>query len=43
MAHPPPPLLDSQIISEFLDIFAEFKGKHFELLWLGSRDGFEAE
>jgi hypothetical protein len=43
IAHPPPPprLLDSQIISEFPDIFAEFKGKHFELLWRGSRDGFK--
>jgi hypothetical protein len=40
---PPPPLLDSQIISEFPDIFAEFKGKHSELLWRGSRDGFRAQ
>jgi hypothetical protein len=43
IAHPPPPLLNSQIISEFPDIFAEFKGKHFELLWRGSRDSFKKE
>jgi hypothetical protein len=42
IAHPLSPL-DSRIISEFPDIFAEFKGKHFELLWRGSRDGFKAQ
>jgi hypothetical protein len=31
------------IISEFPDIFTEFRGKHFELLWRGSRDGFEGQ
>jgi hypothetical protein len=34
---------DSQIISGFPDIFAEFQGKHFEILWRGSRDGFKAQ
>jgi hypothetical protein len=43
ITRPQPPLLVSQIISEFPDIFAEFKGKHFELLWRGSRDGFQKE
>jgi hypothetical protein len=33
---------DSRIISDFLEIFTEFRGKHFELLWRGSRDGFAA-
>jgi hypothetical protein len=40
--HPPPGQLDSQIISEFPAIFAEFRGKQFKLLWRGSRDGFSA-
>jgi hypothetical protein len=35
--------LDSQIISSFPEIFAEFRGKHFEILWRGSRDGFKAQ
>jgi hypothetical protein len=33
--------LHSQIISGFPEIFAEFRGKGFSLLWRGSRDGFE--
>jgi hypothetical protein len=37
------PLLDSRIISVFPDIFAEFRGKKFSLLWRGSRDGFGAQ
>jgi hypothetical protein len=32
----------SLIDSDFLEIFAEFDGKHLELLWRGSRDGFSA-
>jgi hypothetical protein len=40
--HPPPPF-DSQIISAFPEIFAEFQGKRFSLLWRGSRDGFKAK
>jgi hypothetical protein len=43
IARPPPPLLHSRIISEFPDIFAEFKRKHFKVLWRGSRDGFKAK
>jgi hypothetical protein len=39
---PPPPKLDSLIISDFPEIFAEFRGKHFGILWRGSRDGFAA-
>jgi hypothetical protein len=35
----PTPVLDSAIISGFPDIFAEFRGKRFWLLWRGSRDG----
>jgi hypothetical protein len=34
------PLLSSTIISDFPEIFAEFRGKQFKLLWCGSRDGF---
>jgi hypothetical protein len=41
IAHPPF-LFDSRIISDFPEIFAEFQGKHFEILWRGSRDGFGA-
>jgi hypothetical protein len=44
---PPPvpsaPSLDSRIISGFPEIFAEFRGKRFSLLWRGSRDGFAAQ
>jgi hypothetical protein len=40
IAHPPP---DSQIISDFPEIFAEFQGKRFWLRWRGSRDGFGAK
>jgi hypothetical protein len=41
IAHLPSPL-DSRIISVFPDIFAEFQGKQFLLLWRGSRDGCKA-
>jgi hypothetical protein len=34
--------MDSAIISDFPEIFTEFRGKHFQLLWRGSRDGFGA-
>jgi hypothetical protein len=34
------PALDSVIISDFPEIFAEFRGKRFSLLWRGGRDGF---
>jgi hypothetical protein len=34
---------DSQIISDFPEIFAEFGGKRFSVLWRGSRDGFKAK
>jgi hypothetical protein len=37
---PPPGRFESLIVSDFLDIFAEFRGKRFSLLWRGSRDGF---
>jgi hypothetical protein len=40
---PSAPPLDSQIISDFPEIFAEFRGKRFSLLWRGSRDGFGAQ
>jgi hypothetical protein len=33
---------DSRIISGSPDIFREFGGKQFKLLWRGSRDGFGA-
>jgi hypothetical protein len=36
----PTPVLDSAIISDFPEIFAEFRGKWFSLLWRGGRDGF---
>jgi hypothetical protein len=42
VSHPPPPF-DSQIISDFPAIFAEFRKKRFSLLWRGSRDGFKAQ
>jgi hypothetical protein len=41
IAHPPSPF-ESQIISDFPEIFAEFRRKRFSLLWRGSRDGFGA-
>jgi hypothetical protein len=31
------------IISDFPDIFSEFLGQHFSLLWRGGRDGFGAD
>jgi hypothetical protein len=40
ITHPP---LNSRIISEFPDIFAEFRKKQFSLLWRGSRDGFKVK
>jgi hypothetical protein len=43
ITRPPPPPLDSQIISDFPEIFAEFRRKRFSLLWRGSRDGFKAQ
>jgi hypothetical protein len=36
------PKLDSQIISEFPDLFARFRTHVFYLLYRGSRDGFES-
>jgi hypothetical protein len=39
---PPAPVLDSAIISDFPEIFADFRGKRFSLLWRGGRDGFGA-
>jgi hypothetical protein len=30
------------IVSKFEDIFTQFRGKRFRLLWCGSRDGFHA-
>jgi hypothetical protein len=41
VTHPPP--FDSRIISHFPEIFSEFQGKRFSLLWRGSRDGFKAK
>jgi hypothetical protein len=35
-------VFDSRIISDFPDIFAEFRRKQISLLWRGSRDGFKA-
>jgi hypothetical protein len=37
-----PPALGSVIISNFPEIFGEFRGKRFSLLWRGGRDGFGA-
>jgi hypothetical protein len=34
--------LDSENVSDFPEIFTEFREKHFSLLWRGSRDGFGA-
>jgi hypothetical protein len=39
----PAPVLDSVIISDFPDIFAEFRVKRFSLLWRSGRDGFGAD
>jgi hypothetical protein len=36
----PPFTFGLRIISDFPEIFGEFKGKQFSLLWRGSRDGF---
>jgi hypothetical protein len=38
-----PPLFDSRIISNFLEILAEFQGKQFSFLRRGSRNGFETQ
>jgi hypothetical protein len=35
--------LDSRIISDFPEIFTEFRDQRFPLLWRGSRDGFKAK
>jgi hypothetical protein len=37
------PRLNSQIISDFPEIFREFRGKQFSVLWRGSRDGFKSQ
>jgi hypothetical protein len=37
---PPPPRLGSLIVSDFPEIFEEFREKKFTLLWRGGRDGF---
>jgi hypothetical protein len=37
------PGFDSLIVSEFPPLFEEFRVKHFNLLWRGSRDGFTAQ
>jgi hypothetical protein len=34
--------LPSLIVWDFPEVFAEFRGKRFSLLWLGSRDDFGA-
>jgi hypothetical protein len=34
------PHIDSVILPEYPALFAEFRGKQFQLLWRGSRDGF---
>jgi hypothetical protein len=34
---------DSRIISDFPEIFTEFRKKQFKILWRGSRDGFKAK
>jgi hypothetical protein len=39
---PPPAGFASLIVAGFPDLFAEFCGKKFTLLWGGSRDGFDA-
>jgi hypothetical protein len=36
----PPPTWNSASVSDFPEIFAEFRGQQFSLLWRGSRDGF---
>jgi hypothetical protein len=43
ITHPPPLPLDSQVISDIPEIFAEFRRKRFSLLWRGSLDGFKAK
>jgi FtsZ-binding cell division protein ZapB len=40
---PPVPSLDSRIISDIPEIFAEFRKKQISLLWRGSRDGFRTQ
>jgi hypothetical protein len=35
--------LGSAIVSGFPALFADFRGRRFELLWRGSRDGFRAD
>jgi hypothetical protein len=42
MKRPPVPKFDSLIISKFPTLFIDFRGKRFNLLWRGSRDGFSA-
>jgi hypothetical protein len=39
---PPLPSIDSVIVLTLPEILAEFRGKHFKLLWRGTRDGFSA-
>jgi hypothetical protein len=43
MRDPPPPSgWNSKIVSDFPELFVDFKQKQFTLLWRGSRDGFSA-
>jgi hypothetical protein len=42
ISHPSPPRFNTQILSDLPEIFAEFRGKRFSVLWRGSRDGFSA-
>jgi hypothetical protein len=42
VTHKPFPRLDSVIVPTLPDLFAEFRGKRFSLLWRGGRDGFGA-
>jgi hypothetical protein len=39
----PAPSLSSLIVPDFPEIFAEFRGKRFQNLWRGGRDGFGAD
>jgi hypothetical protein len=39
---PSPPGFDSRIISDFPEILAEFREKHFNILWRGSYHGFSS-
>jgi hypothetical protein len=43
IAHPPPPPFESKIMSDFPETFANFRRRHFNILWRSTHDGFKVK